>query len=803
MRRTMVITSVALAVVAFAAFLKSAWAHSGFTLIDELLGTSQWPATAVTDADGDDTGEADQMKKLGSVQNTATPAQTDGPYLLSAVSRKPHNTPSGPADFDVPLNIEGPASVEGRIDWYEDGYKLLLVLNFSEAVVAADGQLDSSEITVINGTLLTATSSGTTLTLDTRVLDDPICVTVALTGLVDAASQTNSLTGQTTVSIVVLPGDVDGNRVIDAADAELVGSAVGQTVDSSNFRADIDLDGAISSESDQAAGAFLATFVRLSRAGCPPDSDLDGIVDESDDCPLHANPDQADQDVDGVGDACDRCWGGDDRYDADIDGVPDVCDNCPNVPNEEQVDDDQDGVGSACDNCVIVPNADQTDTDADGVGDACARPKAVPAPNSPQLPLPEGIEVPSVALVAPPRRPAEVVEPFNMADLVASGVVTASRPAGTQPADGDQYSSMASAMAWQPRVAAMYDFDLDGDVDHADFAYVQACMTGPAGQMLDGCADADLDCDNDVDGHDLRFFEFCYSGPGIPADQNCGDCSENGIYDSCEITFCRDCGLEIDHDRDLILDICDNCPAIANGPVPAACYAYQNDSGNELAGRTCDNCDTCLADTSNESACRTCAACEACVLDVENTLACDLCSACEDCLADPSNTSDCQTCESGVIPAGVPQQDGDQDGVGDGCDNCISISNPFNSQLADCDGDGRFTDTTGAIGLQCDIDADGLGDICDPDMDGDGFPNANDNCSKKANPLQEDTDAGGGDGVGDACDNCPDTANAGQADSDGDLVGDTCDNCPNDANPANTQATDCNGDRDTNDPGEG
>jgi len=248
MRRTMVITSVALAVVAFAAFLKSAWAHSGFTLIDELLGTSQWPATAVTDADGDDTGEADQMKKLGSVQNTATPAQTDGPYLLSAVSRKPHNTPSGPADFDVPLNIEGPASVEGRIDWYEDGYKLLLVLNFSEAVVAADGQLDSSEITVINGTLLTATSSGTTLTLDTRVLDDPICVTVALTGLVDAASQTNSLTGQTTVSIVVLPGDVDGNRVIDAADAELVGSAVGQTVDSSNFRADIDLDSAISSE---------------------------------------------------------------------------------------------------------------------------------------------------------------------------------------------------------------------------------------------------------------------------------------------------------------------------------------------------------------------------------------------------------------------------------------------------------------------------------------------------------------------------------------------------------------------------
>jgi len=44
----------------------------------------------------------------------------------------------------------------------------------------------------------------------------------------------------------------------------------------------------------------------------------------------------------------------------------------------------------------------------------------------------------------------------------------------------------------------------------------------------------------------------------------------------------------------------------------------------------------------------------------------------------------------------------------------------------------------------------------------------------------QDTD---GDGVPDATDNCPTVANAGQADADGDGVGDACDNCVNVANP--------------------
>ena len=59
-----------------------------------------------------------------------------------------------------------------------------------------------------------------------------------------------------------------------------------------------------------------------------------------------------------------------------------------------------------------------------------------------------------------------------------------------------------------------------------------------------------------------------------------------------------------------------------------------------------------------------------------------------------------------------------------------------------------------------------------PDGDGDGVPDAMDNCPTTANPDQADYDS---DGLGDACDNCPMAFNPDQADFDGDGLGDACD----------------------------
>lgn len=59
-------------------------------------------------------------------------------------------------------------------------------------------------------------------------------------------------------------------------------------------------------------------------------------------------------------------WG-----DTDGDGICDVVDNCPLLANPTQADVDHDGRGDLCDNCPIVANPTQTDSDGDGKGDAC------------------------------------------------------------------------------------------------------------------------------------------------------------------------------------------------------------------------------------------------------------------------------------------------------------------------------------------------------------------------------------------------------------------------------------------------
>lgn len=73
------------------------------------------------------------------------------------------------------------------------------------------------------------------------------------------------------------------------------------------------------------------------------DADGDYIPDALDNCPNVQNPDQADADGDGIGDACPV------YADFDGDGVPDKDDNCPNIATSNFADSDGDGIGDACD----------------------------------------------------------------------------------------------------------------------------------------------------------------------------------------------------------------------------------------------------------------------------------------------------------------------------------------------------------------------------------------------------------------------------------------------------------------------
>ncbi len=60
--------------------------------------------------------------------------------------------------------------------------------------------------------------------------------------------------------------------------------------------------------------------------------------------------------------------------DEDLDEICGGEDNCPDVPNPDQADRDGDGLGDACDNCPDVPNPGQEDVDGNGLGDVCEEP---------------------------------------------------------------------------------------------------------------------------------------------------------------------------------------------------------------------------------------------------------------------------------------------------------------------------------------------------------------------------------------------------------------------------------------------
>jgi hypothetical protein len=109
---------------------------------------------------------------------------------------------------------------------------------------------------------------------------------------------------------------------------------------------------------------------------------------------------------------------------------------------------------------------------------------------------------------------------YNVAALAVgahSGTITISAPS----ADNSPLT-IAVNLTVNPFPYAPVGRDRDGDVDHSDFGWFQACYSGPGVAQIDPqCAKARLDFDSDVDQDDFARFLQCMLGPGVPAAPDC------------------------------------------------------------------------------------------------------------------------------------------------------------------------------------------------------------------------------------------------------------------------------------------
>jgi hypothetical protein len=447
------------------------------------------------------------------------------------------------------------------------------------------------------------------------------------------------------------------------------------------------------------------------------DSDGDGINDPLDNCPTHPNPQQADCDNDGEGDACELAGG---ASDCNANGIPDACDIASGLSR----DTDQDGKPDECeldcnrngsfDDYDIATSA-SADCNGNGIPDECEDGSASATTgsmgrfgNGVTASGTLGTMLPSVTPVTVTvRARGDLNGATEFAVVKFAGITVANFfvAGGTDcPSGFDSETFTLSAAAWNGMVAASQGGNVAVTVTGSPLVDANQCSDGSV-EVLISYKSSRYDCNGD------GLSDLCQIASGFLP-----DCNQNGVPDGCDISA----GTVADIDQNGVPDTCQpDCNA--NG-LPDA-YELSRGLAVDCNGNgkpdSCDIASGVSTDFDQNGVP------DSCQPDCNGNGKPDAWEVAAGLVPDCNANGQPDSCD---IAAGLPDVDGN--GVPDGCQG-------------DCNANGKPDSWEIATGQALDCNINGLPDACDVASGAAGDCNANgipDSCDITAGELDDDAD---------------------------------------------------------------